>query len=93
MRIEGIIWFDEIIEKLEWKHNVQPREVTEVLANTHEFRFVEKGYRAGENVYAAMGQTYAGRYLIIFFIYKKDKRAFILSARNMTDSERRKYEK
>ena len=93
MRIEGIIWFDEIIEKLEWKHNVQPREVTEVLANTYKFRFVEKGYRAGENVYAAMGQTYAGRYLIIFFIYKKDKRAFILSARNMTDSERRKYEK
>ena len=93
MRIEGIIWFDEIIEKLEWKHSVQPREVTEILANTQEFRFVEKGYRAGENVYAAMGQTYAGRYLIIFFIYKKDKRAFILSARNMTDSERRKYEK
>ena len=93
MRIEGIIWFDEIIEKLEWKHNVQPREVTEVLASTDKFRFVEKGYRAGENVYAAMGQTYAGRYLIVFFIYKKDKRAFILSARNMTDSERRKYEK
>jgi uncharacterized DUF497 family protein len=93
LRIEGIIWFDEIIEKLEWKHSVQPREVTEVLAKTQEFRFVEKGYRAGENVYAAMGQTYAGRYLIIFFIYKKDKRAFILSARNMTDSERRKYEK
>lgn len=93
MRIEGVIWFDEIIEKLERKHNVQPREVIEVLANTHKFRFVEKGYRAGENVYAAMGQTYAGRYLIIFFIYKKDKRAFILSARNMTDSERRKYEK
>ena len=93
MRIEGIIWFDEIIEKLEWKHNVQPREVTEVIVNTYKFRFVEKGYRAGENVYAAMGQTYAGRYLIIFFIYKKDKRAFILSARNMTDSERRKYEK
>ena len=93
MRIEGIIWFDEIIEKLEWKHSVQPREVTEVIAKTQEFRFVEKGYRAGENVYAAMGQTYAGRYLIVFFIYKKDKRVFILSARNMTDSERRKYEK
>ncbi|MHC1574222.1 MAG: BrnT family toxin [Candidatus Methanogasteraceae archaeon] len=93
MRIEGIIWFDEIIEKLEWKHNVQPHEVIEVLANTDKFRFVEKGYRAGEIVYGAMGQTYAGRYLIVFFIYKKDKCAFILSARNMTDSERRKYEK
>jgi uncharacterized DUF497 family protein len=93
LRIEGIVWFDEIIEKLEWKHNVQPREVIEVFVNKPEFRFVEKGHRSGENVYAAMGQTYAGRYLIVFFIYKKDKRAFILSARNMTDRERRKYEK
>ncbi|MCD6207498.1 MAG: BrnT family toxin [Methanosarcinales archaeon] len=93
MRIEGIIWFDEIIEKLEWKHNVQPREVTEVFVNKPQFRFVEKGHRSGENVYAAMGQTYTGRYLIVFFIYKKDKRAFILSARNMTDRERRIYER
>ncbi len=93
MRIEGIIWFDEIIEKLEWKHNVQPREVTEVFVNKPEFRFVEKGHRSSENVYAAMGQTNAGRYIIIFFIYKKNKHAFILSARNMTDTERRKYEK
>jgi uncharacterized DUF497 family protein len=93
LRIEGIIWFDEIIEKLEWKHNVQPREVTEVFVNKPEFRFVEKGHRSSENVYAAMGQTNAGRYIIIFFIYKKNKHAFILSARNMTDTERRKYEK
>ena len=93
MRIEGIIWFDEIIEKLEWKHNVQPREVTEVFVNKPQFRFVEKGHRSGENVYAAMGQTYTGRYLIVFFIYKRDKRAFILSARNMTDRERRIYER
>jgi len=93
LRIEGIIWFDEIIEKLEWKHNVQPREVTEVFVNKPQFRFVEKGHRSGENVYAAMGQTYTGRYLIVFFIYKKDKRAFILSARNMTDRERRIYER
>ena len=93
MRIEGIIWFDEIIEKLEWKHSVQPREVTEVFINRPEFRFVEKGHRSSENVYAAMGQTDAGRYIIIFFVYKKNKHAFILSARNMTDTERRKYEK
>ena len=93
MRIERIIWFDEIIEKLEWKHSVQPREVTEVFINRPEFRFVEKGNRSSENVYAAMGQTDAGRYIIIFFIYKKNKHALIVSARNMTDTERRKYEK
>ena len=56
-------------------------------------RFVEKGHRQGENVYAAMGQTNAGRYLIVFFVRKKTQQALILSARDMTRSERRRYEK
>ena len=55
------------------------------------FRFVESGHRRGENVYAALGQTEAGRYLIVFFIHKPDYR--ILTARDMTDAERRRYEK
>lgn len=93
MKIEGLIWLDEVLEKIERKHNVKKNEVREVFAKKPQFRFVEKGHRLGENVYAALGRTNAGRYLIIFFIYKKGKSAFILSARNMTDSERRKYEK
>jgi uncharacterized DUF497 family protein len=44
-------------------------------------------------VYAALGQTENGRYLIVFFILKKDGRAIILSARDMTLSERKRYEK
>jgi len=40
-----------------------------------------------------MGQTESGRYLIVFFIYKKDNRALILSARDMTPAERKRYEK
>ncbi len=93
MKIKGIIWFDDIIEKLIQKHNVQQHEVREVLVNMPRFRFVEKGHRAGENLYAAMGQTDSGRYLIIFFVYKTDKRALILSARDMTKAERKLYEK
>lgn len=42
-----------------------------------------------KNVYVALGQTLSGRYLIVFFIYKTDKRALILSARYMTKNERR----
>ena len=91
MKIKGIIWLDEILEKLIRKHNVQQREVREVLNNKPRFRFVEKGHRSGENVYAAMGQTDGGRYIIVFFVYKTDKRALILSARNMTHNERRLY--
>ena len=54
---------------------------------------VEKGHRRGENVYSALGQTGAGRYLIVFFVRKKTQQALIVSARDMTDSERRRYEK
>lgn len=92
MKIKGIIWLDEIIEKLATKHNVGQNEVLEVLLNLPYFRFVEKGHRLGENVYAALGRTKSGRYLMVFFIYKKDGRAIILSARDMTSSERRRHE-
>ncbi|MDP3296908.1 MAG: BrnT family toxin [Thermodesulfovibrionia bacterium] len=93
MKIKGLIWFDDIIEKLVRKHSVQQHEVREALSNKPYFRFVEKGHRSGENVYAAMGRTISGRYLIVFFVYKTDKRALILSARDMTKAERRLYEK
>ena len=65
----------------------------EILNNQPHFRFIEKGHRLGENVYTAMGQTDSGRYLVIFFVYKMDKRALILSARDMTKSERKLYGK
>jgi uncharacterized DUF497 family protein len=84
---------EEIIDKLERKHNVQQDEVRQVLGSNPHFRFVETGHRPGENVYAAMGRTEAGRYLIVFFVLKKDKRAIIISARTMTDAERKRYEK
>ncbi len=93
MKIRGLIWLDEIIEKIARKHNVSQDEVRDILTDRPHFRFVEKGHRRGENVYAALGQTKNGRYLIVFFVYKKDGRAIILSARDMTPSERKRYEK
>ena len=68
-------------------------EVREILRGPSHFRFVEKGHRRGENVYAAMGQTDAGRYLIVFFVRKTTQEALIVSARDMTGSERNLYEK
>ncbi len=91
MKINGVIWIDEIIEKLLRKHNVVQDEVREVLRNNPYFRFVENGHRAGEHVYAAMGRTDAGRYLIVFFVRKQDKRALIVSARDMSAAERKHY--
>jgi len=93
VNINKIIWLDEIIEKLETKHNVRQEEITGLFNNKTNFRFVEKGHRPGENVYAAMGQTDAGRYLIVFFIHKADGSALILTGCTMTPSERKRHEK
>jgi hypothetical protein len=93
MQILGLIWLAEIIDKLEQKHHVQQEEVREVLRGQPKFRFMEKGHRPGENVYLAQGRTEAGRYLNVFFVYKADRRALIVSARDMKRAERRRYEK
>ena len=91
MRLTEIIWLEYVIEKLDIKHHVQPYEVKEVLDARPYFRFIEKGHRSGENVYAAFGQTEAGRYLSVFFVHKLDSQALILTARDMTHAERVRY--
>ena len=73
MKIKGIIWLEDIVDKLVRKHGVEEYEVTEVLQRKPQFRFIEKGHRVEEDVYAALGQTASGRHLVVFFVYKKDR--------------------
>ena len=91
MKIFGFIWLEEIVQKLVWKHSVETEEVSEIFLNNPRFRFIEKGHRKDENVYAAFGQTDGGRYLVCYFVHKNDNRALVLSARDMTDAERKRY--
>lgn len=93
MKINGLIWLRDIVDKPAFKHHVDPEEVEESLNNRPKTRFVEKGKRKGEDVYLALGQTNAGRYLAVLFIYKKTKEALILSARDMANKERKQYGK
>ena len=92
MHIVDFLWLPDVVEKIIDKHHVWPEEVEAVFFNSPHIRFVEKGYKKGEDVYAALGQTDEGRYLIVFFILKKDGVALILSARDMDRRERRHYE-
>ena len=80
-------------QKLLWKHDVKEDEVVEVLENRPKFQYKEVGHRDGEDVFAAFGQTDAGRLLSVFFVYTQDKRAIIVSARDMTQKERNIYVK
>jgi uncharacterized DUF497 family protein len=93
MYIDDFIWLPDILEKLAVKHHVIQDEVEEVFFNRPRYRLVESGHRPGEDVYAASGQTDVGRYLIVFFIHKPANTALILSARDMDEKERRRYER
>lgn len=93
MKIVQCLWKEQFVEKLEQKHQVSIFEVEEVFANSPRFDFVSNGNVEGENVYWALGQTDAGRYLTIFFIYKGGGLAMPISARDMNAKERRRYGK
>jgi uncharacterized DUF497 family protein len=91
VKIEQIIWKAQFVEKLATKHHLETTEVEEILFDDPFVRFWEKGKVKGEDLYLAYGQTDAGRYLVVLFIRKPGKLALPISAREMTDSERRYY--
>ena len=93
MKIRGFIWLDEIIDKIESKHNVTQTEVEEVFACRPKIKRMLRGRFRGEDVYRALGQTQAGRYLTVFFIQKITGEALILSARDMDKKEKKNYGK
>jgi uncharacterized DUF497 family protein len=93
MRLTGTAWLQDIVEKLASKHGVSTEEVEEILSSTPRFRRIAKGNVKGEDLYAAMGQTSAGRYLVVFFVRKSTGEALVISAREMDPSERKSYAK
>jgi uncharacterized DUF497 family protein len=93
MKVTGIIWLRNVVDKLEWKHNVTTDEVEKVFNRSPRYRFIETGDVEGEDLYAALGQTESGRYLVVYFVHKATGEALIVSAREMTKKERRTYGK
>jgi len=91
--IDDIVWLDSIVDKLAWKHNVMTSEVEDVLTGRCRIFKKEKGKVEGEHLYNALGQTKQGRYLSIFFIKKLTNKALIITARDMNNKERQRYEK
>ena len=50
MRIYDIIWLPHVIDKLDWKHNVKPEEVEEVLYSNPKYRKVQKDHISGQHL-------------------------------------------
>ena len=94
MQVDYIVCPEKIEDKLESIHHVTVREARQVLLGKPRIRFAENGYIAGNDVYAAFGQTFGGRYLSVFFVYKPiTKTAIIISARDMSKKEKKSYGK
>ena len=93
MKIEGFIWLADIVDKIESKHGVAVSEVESLFTSKPIFNKIQKGRIKGEDVYRALGQTDSGRYLAVFFIYKMSREALVISARGMTDREKKYYAK
>jgi uncharacterized DUF497 family protein len=93
MVITRIIWKAQFVEKLATKHGGSVTETEEVLCSNPHIWKVGRGHVKGEHVYAAYGQSAAGRYLMVFYIRKLTGALLPISARNMDDAERRYYER
>lgn len=93
MVVDEILWLDEVVEKIERKHQVSQDEVEEVFYNRPRYRKAQKGRFEGEDLYYAYGRTDLGRYLFVVFILKKSREALVISARDMNANERKRYAK
>jgi hypothetical protein len=91
MRVREVIWLPEIEDKLWNKHRITVLEAEEVLFGEPHIRFVEQGHQEGEDLYAAYGRTDGGRYVMVFFVLKRENQALVISARDMEGKERKTY--
>lgn len=86
MRIYQIIWPEDRIDHIA-RHGVTPEEVV-----CFGSAFVQRAKSEGENpVYYVLGQTHAGRHLFCVIIQFPDGNGYPVTARSMTNSEKRRY--
>ena len=88
MIINEFIWPQDRIEHVA-KHGVEPNEVEEVCFGE---ALVYRGKASGKNpLYYVLGQTTAGRYLFCVVIQFPDGKGFPVTARDMTQHEKKRY--
>ena len=85
MRISRLDWDDYRIEHIA-QHNVGPDEVWEVCEDSWHL-----AHREGRNRYRLYGQTVEGRYLFIVLEHVEGTIYNPITAREMTDAEKRNF--
>jgi uncharacterized DUF497 family protein len=88
MKIHALVWPDDRIEHIAC-HGVTPEEVEQACFGR---ALVQRAKSQGENpVYYVLGRTDAGRYLFCVVIRFPDGNGYPITAREMTDREKRRY--
>jgi uncharacterized DUF497 family protein len=88
MKIHDFIWAQDRIQHIA-RHGVTPDEVEEVCFGRP---LVQRAQSEGPNpVYYVLGQTEAGRYLLCVVIHFPEGKGYPVTARQMTEREKRRY--
>jgi uncharacterized DUF497 family protein len=85
MKIKGLIWTSDRIEHIRERHGIYCDEVEEACELGY---WIRKGQ---ENRYLVYGQTENGRYLLVVLKLESNGIFKVITARDMTNSERHLY--
>lgn len=91
MNIDDFLWIDTYVEKIILKHGIYPEEVEQVFRNRPFIQRAERGHIPGEDVYFCFGETDVDRFLFAVFILKPPRTALVITAREMTNKEKKRY--
>ncbi len=86
MRISEIVWDEEAVIHIA-KHGVEPEEVEEACFDDPLIR------RGRQGLYYVLGRSRGGRYLFMVFKLLGRGQARVITARDMTRSEKRYFKK
>ena len=92
MKIKGIIWLDAIVEKIN-QARCFPARSSSYRTGTDGIPFCGERVSTEWKCICGIRANQGGQIPIIFFVYKSDQRILIISARDMTIAERKRYEK
>lgn len=91
LHIEELIW-DEWNEQHVIEHGVEPYEVEEAVSDPSS-RFLRTRSAAEARRYIVLGLTEAGRYLFVVLEPFGRGRAYVVTARDMSDAEKRRFKR
>ncbi len=90
MKIYKILWPQDRADHIA-RHGVIPEEFEDICFGN---AFILRAKAEGQNpVYYVYGQTLAGRYLLCVVIQFPDGNGYPITARDMDESEQRRYKK